>query len=50
MAREFSECQTFTDSEQDMDEPETEDFFAETIQNSLKTKKKGYKKPGKDLI
>ena len=41
MARDLSECQTFTDEESKA-EPETEDFFYEVVQTSLKTKKKGY--------
>lgn len=42
MGREMSECETFIDSEEEMPEPETEDFFNEVVQNSLRTKGKGY--------
>jgi hypothetical protein len=42
MSRDLSECQTFTESEEEMAEPETEDFLNEVVQNSVKTKKKGY--------
>jgi hypothetical protein len=44
MARDLSECQTFTDEEEGMPEPETEDFFYEVVPNSLKTKKKVHPK------
>ncbi len=50
MTRDFTTCETFNDSEQDMPEPETEDFLKEVVENSLKTKKKGYQgeKRGKE--
>jgi hypothetical protein len=40
MSREMSGCATFVESEQEMPEPETEDFFNETVQNSEKARKK----------
>jgi len=42
MTRDFDTCEEFSASEQEMDEPETEDFLKEVVENSLKTKKKGY--------
>jgi|GEM_PF-4535113 len=44
MTRETSECETFSESEEEMPEPETEDFFDEAVQTSLRTKGKGYLK------
>jgi hypothetical protein len=48
MARDLSECETFTDEEEGMPEPETEDFFYEVVQNSLKAKKKASPKEKKE--
>ncbi len=42
MGRATSDCQTFSESEQEVPEPETEDFFEEVVQTSLKTKGKGH--------
>lgn len=48
MPREVSDSGTLSSSSERMDEPETEDFLAEVVQNSIKTKKRGYRlaKPG----
>ena len=45
MTRELSDCQTFSSDEEGMPEPETDDFYNEIVQNSLKAKKKGYAAP-----
>ncbi len=42
VTRDVSDCETFSDTEEEMPEPETEDFFDEVVQNSLKAKKKAY--------
>ncbi len=42
MTRDVSDCETFSDAEEEMPEPETEDFLDEVVQNSLKAKKKEY--------
>jgi hypothetical protein len=45
MGREMSSCETYSDAEEEKPEPETEDFFKEVVENSLKTKGKGYLRP-----
>ncbi len=47
MSRGLTDCDTYNTYEQDLPEPEEEDFFKEVVENSLRTKRKHH--TGKNL-